>query len=32
MSSVAIDSDGTLYGTTEFGGLIAFGTVWMIKP
>ena len=38
-SSVAIDTDGTLYGTTTYGGSFAgicqdqgCGTVWMIKP
>ena len=30
--SVAIDSDGTLYGTANAGGLYNKGTLWMIKP
>ena len=39
LSSVAVDSDGTLYGTTSYGGSFAgicqgqgCGVVWMIKP
>lgn len=31
-SSVAIGSDGTLYGTTVAGGMYGNGVVWMIKP
>jgi uncharacterized repeat protein (TIGR03803 family) len=31
-SLVTIDSDGTLYGTTEAGGTQDGGVVWMIKP
>jgi uncharacterized repeat protein (TIGR03803 family) len=30
--SVAIDTDGTLYGTTRLGGFQQNGIVWMIKP
>ena len=30
--TVAIDSDGTLYGTTEASGPYSRGTLWMIKP
>jgi uncharacterized repeat protein (TIGR03803 family) len=30
--SVAIDTDGTLYGTTQSGGLHDGGTLWQIKP
>ena len=31
-SNVAIDTDGTLYGTTVYGGDNGYGVVWMIKP
>lgn len=31
-SNVSIDSDGTLYGTTQYGGTSRSGVVWMIKP
>jgi hypothetical protein len=32
VSSVAIDTDGTLYGTAANGGFEGHGVVWMIKP
>ena len=32
VSNVAIDTDGTLYGTTSNGGSHRSGTVWMITP
>ena len=32
ISTVSIDTDGTLYGTTSAGGQGGGGTVWMIKP
>jgi uncharacterized repeat protein (TIGR03803 family) len=32
ISNVAIDTDGTLFGTTQGGGDFGYGTVWMIKP
>ncbi len=32
LGSVAIDTDGTLYGTTNIGGSFGCGVVWMIKP
>jgi len=31
-SNVSIDTDGTLYGTTYWGGDYGYGVVWMIKP
>lgn len=30
--SVTIDTDGTLYGTANGGGVYGGGTIWMIKP
>ena len=32
VSTVTIDTDGTLYGTASVGGNAGGGTVWMIKP
>jgi hypothetical protein len=32
VSSVSIDTDGTLYGTAAAGGQHGSGVVWMIKP
>ena len=32
ISTVSIDTDGTLYGTASAGGQGGGGTVWMIKP
>jgi uncharacterized repeat protein (TIGR03803 family) len=32
ISNVTIGPDGTLYGTTMFGGATDLGVVWMIKP
>ncbi len=32
IGGVAIDTDGTLYGTTSEGGDHGWGVVWMIKP
>jgi uncharacterized repeat protein (TIGR03803 family) len=32
VSSVTVDSDGTLYGTASRGGANNLGVVWMIKP
>jgi uncharacterized repeat protein (TIGR03803 family) len=32
ISTVSIDTDGTLYGTTSAGGQAGGGTIWMVKP
>jgi uncharacterized repeat protein (TIGR03803 family) len=32
ISTVSIDTDGTLYGTASVGGTGGGGTVWMLKP
>ncbi len=32
VSNVTIDTDGTLYGTTNEGGTYGAGTIWTIKP
>jgi uncharacterized repeat protein (TIGR03803 family) len=32
ISNVSIDTDGSLYGTTYYGGSAGYGVVWQIKP